>query len=58
MARITGMCRSMTMYVCAYVHLQMRSAQWNTFKADTIGPWVFVRYSELSIAQGFRYARE
>ena len=31
--------------------------QWNPFKADTIGTRIFVRYGEVSVAQGFRYSR-
>ena len=31
--------------------------QWNPSKADTIGTRIFVRYSEVSVAQGFRCSR-
>ena len=31
--------------------------QWNPSKADTIGTSVFVRYSEVSVTQGFTCAR-
>ncbi len=31
--------------------------QWNPSKADTIGTRIFVRFSEVSVAQGFRCSR-